>query len=145
MYKDKFKKKKIQEYYKNKYKNNLLILNYEEKRKDDPIYRIIDNLASRANAYLKNKNIERNLTHMQLIGCDAITLKEHFQLTFKDNMNFSNYGEWEIDHIKPISLYNLNEPEQLKECFNYKNLQPLWKKDNRAKYNKYEMSETKIN
>lgn len=53
-------------------------------------------------------------------------------------MNFGNYGEWEIDNIKPISLFNLNNEEELLECCNYKNTQPLWRTDNRRKYNKYD-------
>jgi hypothetical protein len=45
--------------------------------------------------------------------------------------------EWEIDHIKPISLFNLNNEDELLECFNYKNLQPLWKLENLLKSNKF--------
>ena len=52
-------------------------------------------------------------------------------------MTFENYGEWEIDHIKPISLFNLNNENELFECFNYTNLQPLWKLDNIKKSNKF--------
>jgi hypothetical protein len=37
-------------------------------------------------------------------------------------MNFNNYGDWEIDHIKPISSYDLNNFEEVKNCYNYKNL-----------------------
>jgi len=54
-------------------------------------------------------------------------------------MNYNNYGKWEVDHIKPISLYDLQYLEQVKECFNYKNLQPLWRIDNRKKSNKYQL------
>ena len=167
------KKLKIKQYYKNKYKNNLLINKYIHKRNKDIIYKIIDNLSKRANNILKKS---RNMTHMKLInklrlfrfplgnsaelcsafgftepsdseifeallrkliGCDASYLKKYLESKFLNNMSYNNYGEWEIDHIKPISSYNLNDIEQVKECFNYKNLQPLWKIDNLKKYNKY--------
>jgi hypothetical protein len=48
-------------------------------------------------------------------------------------MNWDSYGKWEIDHIKPCCLFDLTKIRQQKECFNYKNLQPLWKEDNLKK------------
>jgi hypothetical protein len=55
-------------------------------------------------------------------------------------MSWENHGKfgWHIDHIKPISSFDLtNENEQL-ECFNYKNMQPLWWNENLSKGNKLE-------
>ena len=43
-------------------------------------------------------------------------------------MNWDNHGEiWEIDHIKPCSLFNLIDIEQQKQCFHYTNTKPLFK------------------
>ena len=54
-------------------------------------------------------------------------------LGFTDNMSFDNYGLWELDHIKPISSFNLDNIEEQKKCFNYNNIQPIWKEDNMKK------------
>jgi hypothetical protein len=43
--------------------------------------------------------------------------------------NWSLKG-WHIDHIRPISSFDLSDPAQQKECFHYSNLQPLWAIDN---------------
>ena len=51
-------------------------------------------------------------------------------------MSFDNYGLWELDHIKPISSFNLDNIEEQKKCFNYTNIQPLWKEDNMKKSDK---------
>jgi hypothetical protein len=48
-------------------------------------------------------------------------------------MNLENYGDWQLDHIKPIASFDLNDENELKKCFNYKNVQPLWKEDNQTK------------
>jgi hypothetical protein len=49
-------------------------------------------------------------------------------------MNWDNMGEWHIDHIIPLSTAN-SEDDIINLC-NYKNLQPLWEKDNLEKSNK---------
>ena len=46
---------------------------------------------------------------------------------FKEKMTWDNYGEWEIDHIIPLAKGGEH---------NIKNLQPLWKTENRKKSDK---------
>jgi hypothetical protein len=49
-------------------------------------------------------------------------------------MTWQNYGSaWHIDHILPLSSYDLADPNQQREAFHYTNLQPLWAHDNMAK------------
>jgi hypothetical protein len=53
-------------------------------------------------------------------------------------MNWNNHGlVWELDHIIPISSFNLLNPEEQKKCFHYSNLRPLIKLKNRQKLNKH--------
>jgi len=53
-------------------------------------------------------------------------------------MAWNNYGVWgwHIDHIRPISSFDLLDPEQQRAAFSYKNLQPLWASENLAKSDK---------
>jgi hypothetical protein len=53
-----------------------------------------------------------------------------------EDMSFDNYGNWEIDHIIPVSSFDLSNENELRKCFNYNNTQPLWKNENRSKSNK---------
>jgi len=129
-------KNKIKKFYKDKKQKEILNTKYITKRYEDIIFRITNNLATRSYKYLLKYNIEKKITHMELIGCTHEELKIHIEKQFTDGMNFENYSEWEIDHIKPISLFNLNNENELIECFNYKNLQPLWRLDNIKKSNK---------
>ena len=50
-------------------------------------------------------------------------------------MNWSNYGEWHIDHIIPLS--SANTKEELSLLCHHKNLQPLWAYDNLSKNGTY--------
>jgi hypothetical protein len=95
-------------------------------------------LRTRTYVKLKELNLKLNTTYSKLLGCTEDEYKSYLQSLFKENMNFKNYGEWEIDHIKPVSLFNLYNEDELFKCFNYKNTQPLWKSENRKKYNKFE-------
>lgn len=49
-------------------------------------------------------------------------------------MSFSNYGEWELDHIIPITYAKTKEDVLI--LSNYRNFQPLWKIDNNRKNDK---------
>mgnify|MGYP003522388959 CR=1 FL=1 len=64
----------------------------------------------------------------EYLGCSLIELKIYLEELFKPEMNWSNHGEiWEIDHIKPISSFDLNIIEEQRKCFYFSNLQPLFK------------------
>jgi len=39
-------------------------------------------------------------------------------------MNWGNYGEWHIDHIKPVSSFDKTIPINVVNALS--NLQPLW-------------------
>ena len=67
------------------------------------------------------------------LGCSLQHLKLHLELFWDNGMSWGNYGEWVIDHILPLASFDLSDREQLIEAVNYRNLQPLWAKDNLAK------------
>lgn len=72
------------------------------------------------------------------LGCTIDELKIHIESQFKPGMTWKNYNHktWHIDHIKPLSKFDLTNREQFLEACNYKNLQPLWAKENFIKHNK---------
>lgn len=60
-------------------------------------------------------------------------LRAHLEAQFQAGMSWDNYGEWHIDHIKPLASFDLEDTDQLKLACHYTNLQPLWAKDNLSK------------
>ena len=78
------------------------------------------------------KYIHRHETSEEL-GCTIRELREYLSSKFLDGMTWQNYGDWHVDHIKPLASFDLTDEEQFKEACNYTNLQPMWGKDNYAK------------
>lgn len=48
-----------------------------------------------------------------------------------------NLKEWEIDHIRPLSSFDMSNPSQVREAFKPENHQWLTKQENRTKASKY--------
>ena len=72
------------------------------------------------------------------LGCSIDELKLKFIPLFAIGMNWENYGSlWHIDHIRPCASFDLTDPEQVKLCCHFSNLQPLWAADNLAKSDRY--------
>lgn len=94
-------------------------------------FKLIHNLRSRLRKALSGKSRDKGF--LVLLGCSALELKIHLESKFTTGMTWDNYGEWHINHIKPLSKFNLSNKEELQEACKYANLQPLWAKDNLAK------------
>jgi len=82
------------------------------------------------------KKYKKSKSTTQLVGCSLDYLKDYLESQFDDEMSWSNYGAWHIDHIKPCASFDLSKPEEQQRCFHYSNLQPLWARDNWSKHSK---------
>lgn len=65
------------------------------------------------------------------LGCDLRTLRLHIEARFADGMTWDRYGQWEVDHVVPLSAGQ--DLSRLILLCHYENLQPLWKRDNLMK------------
>lgn len=107
-----------------------------ERIKTDINYRLRWLLRSRINIAIKKQLGTKSLKTMELLGCSIQQAREHIESQFKDGMTWKNHGTWEIDHIIPVSKFNLTNIEEQKKCFHYTNLQPLNWEENRRKSNR---------
>jgi len=102
----------------------------------NPLLRkIARNLRSRLNKAIRGEY--KTGSAVRDLGCSIAEFKVYLESKWQDGMNWDNYGQWHIDHIKPLSKFNLTDPEELKKACYYTNLQPMWETDNLRKSSKY--------
>ena len=63
---------------------------------------------------------------IKILGIDIDLYREWLEFQFTPEMNWENI---EIDHVKPICMFGVTKDEELKEAFNWRNIQPLLKQD----------------
>jgi len=117
------------------------------RRQYDPKYKLVTNLRSRMGAALRGK--PKSQTTKQLIGVDFEIFTKWVEFQLEEGMTMQNYGPvWQLDHVLPISSFNLLDEEELFQAMNWVNIRPLTPIKNMQKYNKidrwlYVMQEVK--
>lgn len=101
----------------------------------DERFRLARNLRKRLRSALKD-NFKTG-SAVEDLGCSIEDFKIYLESKFKDGMSWDNYGRegWHIDHIEPLSKFDLTNQQELKRACHYTNLQPMWWKDNLRKSN----------
>jgi hypothetical protein len=105
----------------------------KDRRQIDSLFKLKTTVRNRVRFFLKNKNITKNNSTFDIIGCSPEYLKEHLGNQFKEGMSWENHGlyGWHIDHIIPLS--SANTEEEIYKLCHYTNLQTLWAEDNLKK------------
>jgi hypothetical protein len=71
------------------------------------------------------------------LGCSVAFLVKHIEAQFTIGMSWKNWGvgvgRWNVDHIEPLSKFDLTDRKQLLLACHYTNLRPLWALENMSK------------
>jgi len=104
--------------------------------KENPQFRLAENVRKRIIRYLKGIRGRKFGKTNELLGCNWKFLKKHLESQFyirkknNEEMTWNNYGKWHVDHIIPLSSFDLTIKDQQFKACHYTNLQPLWSEDN---------------
>jgi len=112
---------------------------YYKKNKENIQVKLAKVLRDRLRAAIKNN--AKSGSAVKDLGCSINYLKKYLESKFQEGMTWKNHGKgegrWNIDHIIPISYFDLTDRKQFLKACHYTNLQPLWEKDNLSKNNRY--------
>lgn len=108
----------------------------------DPCFKIARDLRHRLNEALKTN--QKVGSAVRDLGCSIEEFKLHLEAKFHNNpetgkpMTWDNHTVrgWHIDHIRPLSSFDLTDRTQFLDACHYTNMQPLWWRDNIVKGDK---------
>src|ERR1700687_81641 len=83
------------------------------RRNSDPQFKIAHNLRVRINKAMKNQ--QKSGSAIRDLGCSISEFIDYLSKRFLPGMSLNNYGQWPIDHIKPLSSFDLNKREEFKK------------------------------
>ena len=103
--------------------------NYDKNRINTDIkHRLFKNTRRRIHHALTGKT--KSSSTKEILGIDIDLYRKWIEFQFTPEMNWSYV---EIDHVKPICLFDVSKEEELKEAFSWKKTQPLLKHDHQQK------------
>ena len=104
-----------------------------ERNRDNPKRVLTTRLRARLSALFRSGGAYKHTSCMKLVGCTREHLVFWIESQFTRGMTWERRSEIHIDHIIPVSSFDLTDLEQQKKCFHYTNLKPVWKTENLQK------------
>ena len=111
---------------------------YMKRKRLDPFYRLSRNLSKAIWENLKSVEVNKDkLSFSKFVSWTMEELIKHLEAKFEEDMSWENYGKfWHLDHIKPLSWFNLET--EFQDAWDINNLQPMKSFENLSKNNRYE-------
>ena len=105
------------------------------RRRTDESFRLASNLRSRLTIAMRN-NIKSG-SAIRDLGCSIESFKHYIEELWLSGMTWGNYGShWVLDHIVPVIAFDLTNRREFLMATNYRNIQPMWSRDNAQKNDK---------
>ena len=125
----------IQKIWRDNNKEYLNTYRYERYNNDNN-YKNLRIVRSRLNQALKSQNASKSEHTFDLISCSTHELNDWLEFTKPYFIPEDYEGQLHIDHFKPLSKFNLNNHDELKEACHWSNLRYLTQEQNLKKSNK---------
>ena len=107
-----------------------------ERVKTDLLFRTHWSIKTLLRNTLKKHRHKKASRLQDILGCSIEYFRKHIEKQFISWMSWENYGEWEFDHIVPLST--AKSGIDVIALFHHTNIRPLAKGDNRSKGSRVE-------
>lgn len=69
------------------------------------------------------------------LGYSLAELRTHIERQFSKGMDWPAFmaREVHLDHIRPVSSFDLSKPDEVRACYALTNLRPVWAAENLSK------------
>ena len=102
--------------------------------RDEPVEKFKRYVRTRIYTCLRHKNKTKH--SIEYLGCSS-ECYFNWMFSYDNNFNLDNHGkEWHIDHVIPLSKFDLNSEHEQFLAFNWRNTMPLSCTENMSKNNK---------
>lgn len=108
----------------------------KRQRAENPTYKMKQNVSRRIREVLKEGG--KSESTIKYVGCTIEQLMGHLEKQFDEYMTWQNQGHWHIDHKIPCNAFDTSNIAEATAMWHYKNLQPMWAKDNILKSDHYD-------
>jgi hypothetical protein len=96
--------------------------------------RLAATLRSRLSVAIRGR--QKGGSAISMLGCSIDDFKRYIEIQFEHGMTWDNWGEWHIDHIRPLDSFDLTIAEDVSVACHYTNMQPMWSRSNLSKGSK---------
>jgi hypothetical protein len=101
------------------------------KRAQSVEFRLAENLRCRLNSAIKCKR--KSGSAIKDLGCNLEELKRHLESKFYGGMSWDTWGKgpgkWNIHHVVPFHVVDIQVKENFLKVANFSNLSPIWYDD----------------
>lgn len=104
-----------------------------ERYKNDPQFFLMTRIRTRQRRALMFACANKYSNTLKSMGCSGPELVKHIESQFAEGMFWDNRELWHIDHIFPLSRFDLTREDHQEVALHYSNLKPMWGEDNIVK------------
>lgn len=102
----------------------------------DPVFKTMNAIRVRLNQAIRRRGVHRPKHRTEaFLGCSWQGFLDHIESLFEPGMRWDNWGRdsWHIDHIVPLSAFDLSDAGECMAACNFRNHRPLWASRNMRK------------